>query len=109
MTARRNDAARRARNRTGHRTTLTVPCGADLFDRASFSDSEVLVDEAAEPVVSVDHGGWRDCPGRWRVPGFWRCEPERPVRPMGVEVPGLLGGPCTVGVLTHAREMHAAA
>jgi hypothetical protein len=46
----------------------------------------VLVDEAAEPVVSADRGRRRACPRRRRIPGFWGCEFERPVRSMGVVV-----------------------
>jgi hypothetical protein len=44
------------------------------------------VDEAAEPVVSVDRCGWRCPDGRcWRA-GFGWCEAERAVWPVAVVV-----------------------
>jgi hypothetical protein len=46
----------------------------------------VLVDEAAEPVVSTGRCGWRGCEGSPRVPGFGWREAQRAVWPMGVVV-----------------------
>jgi hypothetical protein len=66
-----------------HRTVTAGLWGAFTWS-ARFSGGDVLVDEAAEPVVSTDRDGLRACRSwRW-VPGFWRYEPERPVGPVGV-------------------------
>jgi hypothetical protein len=46
----------------------------------------VLVDEAAEPVVSADRGGWRAGDGPRGVLGLGRREAERAVRPVAVVV-----------------------
>jgi Salmonella virulence plasmid 28.1kDa A protein len=62
------------------------PCEVHLFGSARFSGGEVLVDEAAEPVAAADRGGCQACRDRRWVPGFWRCEPKRTMRPMAVVV-----------------------
>jgi len=51
----------------------------------------VLVDEAAEPVVSVDRGGSRRRVGLCWGPGFGGCESERAVRAMAVVMADELG------------------
>src|SRR5271157_5277852 len=66
--------------------TLWRPVGCINSIGHGLGGDVVLVDEAAEPVVSADRGRWRACPGPRRISGFWGCEFERPVRSMGVVV-----------------------
>ena len=66
---------------------IGVACGVPLFGRGMvLGGGAVLVDEAAEPVVSADRFGLRRRDGScWRA-GFGGCEAERAVRPMRVVV-----------------------